>query len=108
MPRPSQPASHRPRQRPKANAASAVAVGTALWLAAVALYGVLMPGGATHWQESGAVIVEKETGARYVYLAGRLHPVLNYASALLILGAPAAHTVSVSRPSLRGVPRAAP
>lgn len=79
-----------------------------LSLAAVAAYGVIAPGGGTSWRDSGAVIVERESGARYVYLDGHLHPVLNYASALLILQADAPRTVRVARASLAGVPRGVP
>ncbi|GIJ40345.1 type VII secretion protein EccB [Micromonospora andamanensis] len=75
-----------------------------LCLAAVGVYGLLRPGGATKWKEGGAVILEKETGTRYLYREGRLHPVLNYASALLAMET-AAPTISVSRNSLVGTPR---
>ena len=78
----------------------------ALCLAAVAVYGVLAPGGGTGWRSQGAIVVEKETGARYVYLDGSLHPVLNYASALLVAGsAGGAPPVLVSRRAIEGVPR---
>ena len=117
-----------PTRRLAGASLAGVLVGT-LCLAAVAVYGVLAPGGATGWQNQGAIVVEKETGARYVYLDGALHPVLNYASALLIAGAAAGpgtggsgaggaaagpgaggaapRPVSVSRRSIEGVPRAA-
>lgn len=75
-----------------------------LCLAAVGVYGLLRPGGATKWKAGGAVILEKETGTRYVYREGRLHPVVNYSSALLAMGS-AVPTVSVSRNSLVGTPR---
>ncbi|GIJ79982.1 type VII secretion protein EccB [Micromonospora phaseoli] len=75
-----------------------------LCLAAVGVYGLLRPGGATKWKEGGSVILEKETGTRYLYREGRLHPVLNYASALLAMES-SAPTVSVSRNSLVGTPR---
>ncbi|HWH01897.1 MAG TPA: type VII secretion protein EccB [Pilimelia sp.] len=78
-------------------------------LGAVAVYGVLVNGGSTRWRDAQAVIVEKETGARYVFRDGRLHPVLNYSSALLAAGAGGtARTVSVSAKSLVGVPRGVP
>ncbi|WP_158894701.1 type VII secretion protein EccB [Amycolatopsis anabasis] len=73
-------------------------------LVAVGVYGLVNPGGKTAWRDRPSVIVEKETGARYVYLDGVLHPVTNYASALLTLGQHA-ETVSVSNDSLLGVPR---
>ncbi|WP_027659929.1 type VII secretion protein EccB [Salinispora fenicalii] len=78
-----------------------------LCLAVVGVYGMLRPGGATKWKADAAVIVEKETGTRYIYREGRLYPVVNYSSALLALGT-AAPTVSVSRNSLVGTSRGTP
>ncbi|PWR15553.1 type VII secretion protein EccB, partial [Micromonospora sicca] len=76
-------------------------------LGGFALYG-LFAGGGSSWRDAGAVIVEKESGARFVYREQRLHPVLNYASALLIIGADRPKTVLVSRRSIEGVPRGLP
>ncbi len=92
--------------RRSAGAGVASVLLAAVALGGVAGYGLLRPGGNTRWQSGPAVIVEKETGARYVHLDGVLHPVLNYTSARLIIGADA-DTVSVSRDSLAGVPRGA-
>ncbi|GIJ29097.1 type VII secretion protein EccB [Micromonospora qiuiae] len=39
------------------------------------------------WRDPNALIVDRDTGSRYVYREGLLHPVLNYASARLLLGA---------------------
>lgn len=72
----------------------------ALVVAGVGVFGVLRPGGATAWKNGQALILEKETGSRYLYLGGELHPVLNYTSARLVLGQPAFSVVSVSRASL--------
>jgi type VII secretion protein EccB len=77
----------------------------ALALAAVGVYGILRPGGASSWRAGNAVIVEEETGARFVFRDGVLHPVLNYSSAVLVLGQPSPPRVRVSRASLAGVPR---
>src|SRR5262245_13690874 len=77
----------------------------ALAVAAVGVYGVLRPGGSTSWRSGNAVIVEEETGARFVYRDGVLHPVLNYSSAVLVIGQPSPPRVRVSRSSLAGVPR---
>ena len=80
-----------------------------LVLAALALGGlvvlaILVPGGATGWRKPGTLVVEKQTGNRFVLLDGRLRPVLNYASARLLLGSKL--TVdSVPASSLAGVPR---
>ncbi|MFU8874629.1 type VII secretion protein EccB [Micromonospora sp. SL4-19] len=76
-------------------------------LGGVALYG-LFAGGGSSWRDPDAVIVEKESGARFVYREEKLHPVLNYASALLIIGADQPKTVLVSRRSIDGVPRGLP
>ncbi|MFF5180482.1 type VII secretion protein EccB [Micromonospora sp. NPDC000316] len=79
----------------------------AIGLGGSALYG-LFAGGGKGWRDPGAVIVEKESGARFVYRDQKLHPVLNYASALLIVGADQSKTVLVSRRSIDGVPRGLP
>lgn len=73
-------------------------------LAAVGVYGFVVPGGNTRWQDGNSVIQERETGTRYLYRDGKLHPVLNYSSALLALGS-SAETMIVSRNSLVGTAR---
>ncbi|MFV2021197.1 type VII secretion protein EccB [Micromonospora sp. LOL_023] len=73
------------------------------------IYGIFRPGGDTSWNRPGVIIAVKETGARYLLLDGHLRPVLNYASARLVLGgAMDAGIVRVSRYSLTGVPVGAP
>ncbi|MDQ7909376.1 type VII secretion protein EccB [Phytohabitans sp. ZYX-F-186] len=73
------------------------------------IYGIFRPGGDSSWRQPGVVILVKETGARYVLLEEQLRPVLNYASARLVLGSGGtARLVTVSRNSLRGVPVGAP
>ncbi len=79
-------------------------VGVILF-AAVGVYGLLWPGGRNSWRKTGTFIIERESGARYVYEKGELHPILNYASARLIVGS--ADPQQVSANSLRGVPRGA-
>ncbi|SSC23046.1 Type VII secretion system EccB, partial [Klenkia terrae] len=79
-----------------------------LVLAVVGVIGVINPGGNTTWQSAGAVVVEEETGTRFVYLPDddgtmRLHQVANFASAALLTGS--TEVVSVSSSSLDGVPR---
>ncbi|MEU4240066.1 type VII secretion protein EccB [Actinoplanes sp. NPDC026619] len=71
------------------------------------VYGLFVPGGATSWRKSGTVVVEKETGTRYLYAQGRLRPVLNYASAKLLLGDQLT-VKSVAGGSLAGVPHGLP
>lgn len=77
-----------------------------LAVAAVGVYGLLRPGTGDAWREGRATIIEKETGARYVYVDGVLHPVLNHTSAILLLGT--TETVQVARSQLVGVPRGTP
>ncbi|SCG64904.1 type VII secretion protein EccB [Micromonospora humi] len=90
-----------------AGAGLASVLVAAIALGGVALYG-LFTGGGTSWRDTRAVIVEKESGARFVYRDEKLHPVLNYASALLIIGADRPKTVLVSGRAIEGVPRGLP
>ncbi|MFC6018659.1 type VII secretion protein EccB [Plantactinospora solaniradicis] len=97
-----------PAQSPFRRAAGATLASVLIALIAVGgsvVVGVFLGGGATKWKNQSAVIVEKESGAQYVYYENKLHPVLNYASALLIIGSSGPKTVSVSRKSLEGEPR---
>lgn len=73
-------------------------------LAAVGVFGLLTGRSGSGWRDGGAVILEKETGAAYVYRDGRLIPTANFASALLLLGS-TARTVTVPRSQLAGEPR---
>ncbi|MEU4570199.1 type VII secretion protein EccB [Micromonospora sp. NPDC023956] len=95
-----------PFRRPAGAALASVLVAV-IALGGAALYG-LVTGGGSGWRDERAVVVEKESGARFVYRDGKLHPVSNYASALLIIGAERAKTVLVSRRSIEGVPRGLP
>ena len=66
-----------------------VIVGTALAVllsGGAVVYGLISPAASSAWRNPGAVIVEKETGTRYLYLGGELRPTANYASALLAAG----------------------
>ncbi|MEV0698033.1 type VII secretion protein EccB [Saccharopolyspora sp. NPDC050389] len=73
------------------------------------IYGWLVPGGNNAWRAQGAIVVEKETGTRYVNVNGVLHPTLNYASAKLLQGPNANSKVTLlSRASLADAPRGAP
>ncbi|HEX7304357.1 type VII secretion protein EccB [Lentzea sp.] len=76
-------------------------VGIGFWV-----YGLLNPGGSTAWAKPNVIVVEKESGTRFVYRDGRLVPVLNHASAMLLQGGTAKVEV-ISRASLKDVPRAA-
>ncbi|MGW0812783.1 type VII secretion protein EccB [Streptomyces viridiviolaceus] len=71
--------------------------------AGAVVYGLISPGGKTSWKSPGTLVVNKETGARYLYVDGRLRPVRNYASARLIAGSRLT-TSTVATASLRGTP----
>lgn len=78
----------------------------ALGIGGVAVYGWIVPGGSTAYSKPGNLVVEKETGNRYVYLDGALRPVANVTTASLLLGK--AMTVKlISRNSIKDVPRGA-
>ena len=57
-----------------------------LMCAGFGVYGIISPPANTSWRTPGSIVVERQTGSRYLYLGGELRPVLNYSSALLILG----------------------
>ncbi|MBB5867555.1 type VII secretion protein EccB [Allocatelliglobosispora scoriae] len=73
------------------NAGSAAFAGVMILviaLAGTAVLGKIFPGGSSAWNKCDAVIVERETGTKYVcgLQPDTLHPVLNFASAALIKG----------------------
>ncbi|WP_233606678.1 type VII secretion protein EccB [Micromonospora sp. Llam0] len=97
--------------RPARRTAPATLAGVlvaVLGFGGAAAYGAVTGSVATDWRDSRVVIVERESGARYVYRAGRLHPVRNYSSALLIAGTAPPRTVLVRQAALRGVERGSP
>ncbi|WP_424186981.1 type VII secretion protein EccB [Actinokineospora sp. G85] len=75
----------------------------AVLMAVFGIYGLFKPGGDNTWRQDGAIVMEKTTGTRYVYLGGQLRPVLNYASARLATGG-GGEVKSVSRNSLGDTP----
>jgi type VII secretion protein EccB len=72
-----------------------------------AVYGLLRPGGTTSLEQPGTLIIERETGARYVYSQEqrRLVPVANYASARLVLAAGKIKERVIAREALSGYER---
>ncbi|SFR29913.1 type VII secretion protein EccB [Lentzea waywayandensis] len=68
------------------------------------VYGLIVPGGNTAWRQKGAILVEKESGTRYVYVNGALMATPNLASAMLIQG-PGNKVTTISRKSLEGLSR---
>jgi type VII secretion protein EccB len=79
-----------------------------LAMAAAGLYGILSPSGRNGWQSGKTLIVDAQTGTRYVDLSGTLHPVLNYASALLILRSGSISASRVSDAAVNSLPHGAP
>lgn len=71
-----------------------------------AVFGLIKPTTGDTWKAAGVIIVERQTGARYVYIDDVLHPVLNYSSAVLaISGQQQAHVVLVDASDLAGTTR---
>ncbi|GAA0281548.1 type VII secretion protein EccB [Cryptosporangium japonicum] len=100
-----------PAQSPLRRGVGAAFIGvmvTVIVAAAFGIYGLLTKTGSNRWQFDNAVVVEKETGATFVYLGGGLTPTVNLASALLISGQGASKTFTVPRNSLTDVPRGRP
>ena len=91
-----------------------VLVATASGLGAMLLicggflvFAVLRPGSTADWRQPGQILIEKESGAGFVLGAdGLVHPVLNYASARLLIGGD--RTTSIAAKSLAGAPRGRP
>ncbi|MFI0444794.1 type VII secretion protein EccB [Actinomadura sp. 6N118] len=79
----------------------------ALVVAGFGIYGLIRPGGSKDWKAEGSLISVKESSARYVYLKGALHPVVNVASGRLISGRNN-KVISVSEKTLAGTPRGLP
>jgi type VII secretion protein EccB len=73
--------------------------------AAFGIYGILTRVGTDQWKSDGAVVVERESGASFVYAQGRLNPALNFASAKLAAGRPNPRVFRVAAKSLAEVPR---
>ncbi|MGC4804360.1 type VII secretion protein EccB [Micromonospora sp. DT233] len=74
-----------------------------LVLAGAGVYGLVTKGGSP--LEANTLVIEKETGATYVFVDGRLYPTLNYASARLILGEETPAVRSMSQASILQRPR---
>lgn len=88
-------------------------LGTILGIAAAVLtaavfgvLGLINPSSSANWKQGGQVIVEQDTGARYILgKDGRLYPVLNYASARLLAAGNGTATATVSAQALSSVSR---
>ncbi|MGW5333859.1 type VII secretion protein EccB [Streptomyces bauhiniae] len=77
--------------------------------AGTVVYGLLRPGGNDSWRDGRHLVVNRDTGARYLWTDtdGVLHPVRNYTSARLIGGSDLP-TEDVGTASLRDVPVGGP
>jgi type VII secretion protein EccB len=71
-------------------------------LAVVGIYGFINPSGGKPAEND--IVIERESGARYVFIEGRLHPVLNFTSARLIVGSPSPKVRTMSHKSLVNLP----
>lgn len=92
----------------RTNRGAAIGVVVAVLVCAGAfVFGLIQPGGNNSWRSGENLVVDKQTGARYLYLDGRLHPVRNYASARLIAGGELGVT-TVGTSSLAGTPHGSP
>ncbi|MFD7955509.1 type VII secretion protein EccB [Streptomyces ardesiacus] len=82
---------------------------TVLIGAGTVVYGLLRPGGNDAWRDGPHLVVNRDTGARYLWTDtdGVLHPVRNYTSARLIGGSDLP-TEDVGTASLRDVPVGGP
>jgi type VII secretion protein EccB len=97
-----------PRQSPLRRGIGALFAGLMVAIvigAGFGVYGILTKVGGDAWKADGSVVIEKETGASFVFAGGRLHPALNYASALLAAGRPTPAVFRVAGNSLAGTPR---
>lgn len=78
----------------------------AIVLAGAGVYGLVTKNKAP--LEPNTLVIERETGAKYVFVDGRLYPALNYASARLMLDMPKPEVRTMSQASLKGYPRGRP
>lgn len=75
---------------------------TAAVLLAGTFYGLIQPGLPKGW-ENGRMVIAKDTGARYVSVKGVLHPVINTASARLLIPAKEFAVVTTDSRALSGI-----
>ncbi|MDX3849470.1 type VII secretion protein EccB [Streptomyces sp. AK02-01A] len=92
-----------PMSRTRRGSAIGLVIG-ALICVGFMVFGLLFPKDSDAWRKPGVLVMEKETGARYVYDGGTLRPVINYASAKLVTGDKGT-VQQVSRSTLADVPR---
>jgi type VII secretion protein EccB len=100
------PDPHRSPLRRAGSAALISLVVACLALGGAAVYGLLKGRSSVNPRNEAVVFLEKGSGARFVYLKSddRMHPVLNYSSALLIANGTEPTMVEASSQSLAKVP----
>ncbi|WIM96460.1 type VII secretion protein EccB [Actinoplanes oblitus] len=78
----------------------------ALTAGALAGYGMVTGAALGEPTDPSAILLDRRTGARYVYLESdhRLHPILNYTSGLLLAAAERPRVTAVASTRLAGVP----
>lgn len=84
----------------------AVAAGVALTVGVILVgvfWGIMQPGLPDDWQNN-RLIIATDTGARYVSVDGTLYPVINSASARLLIPAGEFKVVSTDQAALDGIP----
>lgn len=92
----------------RTNRGVAISIVIALLISAGAfVFGLIKPGTKDSWRAEGTLVVNKDTGGRYLYLDELLRPVRNYTSAKLLLGAKM-KTAAVGSGSLGGTAHGAP
>lgn len=92
------------------NAGAPVLAGlliTALVATGVIGWAQWSPGG-DQWRRPDVVVMQAESGTRFLWRDERLHPLANYTSAQLILADPAPEVVSVPGSQLHDITRGAP
>jgi hypothetical protein len=77
----------------------------AIVMAGIGINALLHATSSSDWRQRDGLVVVAETGARFVYLDGRLRPVANLASARLALAGASASPIVVPAARLAGVPR---
>ncbi|MFG2887389.1 type VII secretion protein EccB [Streptomyces sp. NPDC048297] len=76
----------------------------ALAVVVALLWGVFSPGTPSTWRKEGTLVMEEDTGNRYIYAQGRLRSILNYSSARLLMG-PNSSTANLASSAIGDVPR---
>lgn len=100
-------APERPLRRTAVGLLVGIGIGVLVMVVIVIIAYFTGRGGGNAWRTPGTLIVDEESGNRFLLIEDRLRPVLNYASArLLVRGAPP--VVEVDPATLAELPRGAP